>query len=168
MSRLFAICIIAFISSFSPFSFASLSTASWEHEVIGIAPSSDHSDIERHVRDQIMDEFFLWQGTHYLYGGNTHKGIDCSAFTRTILYPLTHRRLPRTALEQSHKGIFVSRNHLRTGDLVFFMTKPNTRHVGIYVGHNQFIHASSSRGVTLSALTNAYWQAHYLTARRVV
>ena len=50
---------------------------------------------------------------------------------------------------------------------MFFQTGPNRRHVGVYIGNSQFIHASSSQGVTVSTLTDAYWQAHYITARRV-
>lgn len=48
------------------------------------------------------------------------------------------------------------------------MTAPSTRHVGVYVGNNQFIHASKIRGVTISDLDNTYWASHYETARRVV
>ena len=58
-------------------------------------------------------------------------------------------------------------DHEGGGDLVFFQTGPNRKHVGVYIGDNRFIHASSSQGVTVSTLTDDYWQAHYITARRV-
>ena len=80
---------------------------------------------------------------------------------------VAHLNLPRTTGEQIHRGVQVTQYRLRPGDLVFFQTGPNRRHVGVYIGNSQFIHASSSQGVTVSTLTDTYWQAHYITARRV-
>ena len=80
---------------------------------------------------------------------------------------VAHLNLPRTTGEQIHRGVQVTQYRLRPGDLVFFQTGPNRRHVGVYIGNSEFIHASSSQGVTVSTLTDAYWQAHYITARRV-
>ncbi|MEB5959755.1 NlpC/P60 family protein [Enterobacter sichuanensis] len=119
------------------------------------------------LQQKIMSEFLLWKGTRYQWGGDSHTGIDCSAFTRRIIDKTIHLRLPRTALEQSRTGRKVRVNQLNAGDLVFFMTRPNVRHVGVYVGKGKFIHASSSQGVMVSELSDAYWQEHYLTARRV-
>ncbi|EPK7281921.1 NlpC/P60 family protein [Citrobacter farmeri] len=114
-----------------------------------------------------MSEFAAWRGTDYRLGGDSRRGIDCSAFTRRIIASVINRRLPRTALEQSHTGHPVSQRELNVGDLVFFKTEPNVHHVGVYIGNDSFIHASSSQGVTLSHLSNQYWQEHYLTARRI-
>jgi lipoprotein Spr len=75
--------------------------------------------------------------------------------------------LPRTTGEQIHRGVQVAQYRLKAGDLVFFQTGPNRRHVGVYIGDSQFIHASSSQGVTVSTLTDNYWQEHFITARRV-
>lgn len=119
------------------------------------------------LKRRIMSEFAAWRGTDYRWGGDSRNGIDCSAFTRRIIASTIHRRLPRTAQEQSHTGQRISQRELNVGDLVFFKTEPNVHHVGVYVGNDAFIHASSSQGVTLSHLSNHYWQAHYLTARRV-
>lgn len=122
---------------------------------------------EGNLKQRIMDEYAKWKGTHYLWGGNSHNGIDCSAFTRRVIHTVAHLNLPRTAAEQSHTGYPVQQEQLKPGDLVFFMTKPNVRHVGVFVGNDQFIHASSSQGVMLSHLSGSYWQEHYLTARRM-
>lgn len=71
------------------------------------------SEIERFVLQQkIMDEFFIWKGTRYLWGGDSHNGIECSAFFRRIIYKALHRHLPRTALEQSHTGRKLQPNNL--------------------------------------------------------
>ncbi|MFI7811717.1 C40 family peptidase [Citrobacter werkmanii] len=119
-------------------------------------------------RQRIMQEYFRWQGTRYLWGGDSHRGIDCSAFTRRIMLAALHRHLPRTAAEQKRTGTAVLQRDLEPGDLVFFITKPHCHHVGIYVGKGLFIHASSSHGVMMSSLDSPYWHAHYLTARREV
>ena len=64
-------------------------------------------------------------------------------------------------------GKSIAKNELKTGDLVFFRTSRNTRHVGIYLNDNKFIHASSSKGVTTSSLKNKYWSQKYWTAKRL-
>lgn len=76
--------------------------------------------------------------------------------------------LPRTTSQQIRKGTAVRKTALQPGDLVFFSTGPRQRHVGVYIGDNQFIHASKEKGVTISSLSNGYWRARYLAARRVV
>lgn len=122
---------------------------------------------EGDLKQRIMDEFAVWKGTRYLWGGDSHNGIDCSAFTRRVIHTVSHLNLPRTAAEQSHIGYLIQQEQLKPGDLVFFMTKPNVRHVGVFVGNDQFIHASSSHGVMISHLSGSYWQEHFLTARRM-
>ncbi|MDE9480182.1 C40 family peptidase, partial [Xenorhabdus bovienii] len=74
----------------------------------------------------------------------------------------------RSTLEQQNIGQTVSRSKLRVGDLVLFNTGIRMRHVGIYLGNNQFVHASTSSGVIVSKLTDAYWSKRYYGARRVL
>jgi lipoprotein Spr len=128
--------------------------------------NEEHSKPQISLNKRIMKQYERWRGTPYLYGGADHRGIDCSAFTQKVISSLFHRNIPRTAKEQSKKGWFVYQNKLQPGDLVFFETKPNVRHVGVYVGGGSFMHASSSHGVMVSSLYNRYWNAHFLTARR--
>jgi cell wall-associated NlpC family hydrolase len=56
---------------------------------------------------------------------------------------------------------------MRAGDLVFFRTADRQKHVGIYLDDGEFLHASSSQGVTISPMQNDYWQQNYWTARRL-
>ncbi|HDR2454807.1 TPA: C40 family peptidase [Enterobacter ludwigii] len=119
------------------------------------------------LRTRILDQYQKWKGTHYQWGGTTHRGVDCSALMQHLFSDAAHLNLPRTTGEQIHRGVKVAQYRLKAGDLVFFQTGPDRRHVGVYIGNSQFIHASRSQGVTVSTLTDDYWQAHYITARRV-
>lgn len=163
---------IAFVfSSSTTFAFEKINPEEWGGDPVFTFNSSPlllSTLKEENLRQRIMDEYAQWKGTRYLWGGNSHNGIDCSAFTRRVIHTVAHLNLPRTAAEQSHTGYPVQQEQLKPGDLVFFMTKPNVRHVGVFVGNDQFIHASSSQGVMLSHLSGSYWQEHYLTARRMV
>jgi len=101
-----------------------------------------HSPYERSLFVKVVKSFL---GAPYRFGGDSLRGLDCSAFVRRI-YQIFDVHLPRTAYEQAQVGMRVDRSELREGDLVFFNTCRPYGHVGIYIGNNQFIHASSSRG----------------------
>ena len=109
-------------------------------------------------------------GTPYVYGGSSPSGFDCSGFTMYV-FAQVGIKLPHGATSQLSYGTEVSRSDLQPGDLVFFQDYGAVAsHVGIYIGGDQFIHASSSSGnsrcVTISSLTETYYANHYLTARR--
>lgn len=119
------------------------------------------------IKSRILEQYKNWKGTRYHFGGTTRRGIDCSALMQRLFSDSINLALPRTTGEQIHRGQSVSQRQLKPGDLVFFNTGPDRRHVGVYIGGDEFIHASSSQGVTISMLSNHYWQHHYITARRV-
>ncbi|WP_310551135.1 C40 family peptidase [Paenibacillus glufosinatiresistens] len=107
-------------------------------------------------------------GTPYKYGGSTTTGFDCSGFILHIMdnYKLD---LPRTSQTQAKSGSYVAKENLRIGDLVFFNTNGRgISHAGIYMGENKFAHSSSSKGVTISSLSEGYYTNRYVTARRVL
>ena len=106
-------------------------------------------------------------GAPYRLGGATVKGIDCSAFVRKM-YEFFDITLPRTAREQSTVGMQVKRDELVEGDLVFFRTKKPIGHVGIYIGNNEFVHASyKAKAVRIDSLDRPYFQKRSQRAVRL-
>ncbi|MBR9884763.1 MAG: peptidase P60 [Oceanospirillales bacterium] len=120
------------------------------------------------VRADLMSQYRLWAGTPYRLGGVDRNGVDCSGFVLRVFDDLYDLRLPRTTEAQLALGSPIERDELQTADLVFFKTSWKVRHVGIYLGGGDFLHASTSRGVMISSLDNPYWQRHYLASRRMV
>jgi peptidoglycan endopeptidase LytE len=107
-------------------------------------------------------------GAPYRWGGSSVTGIDCSAFVKKI-YNMFNIDLPRTSVEQSRVGMRVSRSELTVGDLLFFKTKRDVGHVGIYVGNNEFVHASSrKRGVRIDNLDTPYYDKRFVRATRLM
>ena len=119
----------------------------------------------------VVDFAMQYLGVPYAYGGTSGSGFDCSGFTMHV-YSNFGVSLAHGATPQLNNGYAVSQSELQPGDLVFFFGTYNTSsaasHVGIYVGGNQFIHASTSRGVIISSLGESYYANRYLTARRVL
>jgi cell wall-associated NlpC family hydrolase len=105
-------------------------------------------------------------GTPYRFGGDSERGLDCSAFTRRV-YRGQGVELPRNSREQARVGTDVA--SVRTGDLVFFDTSINggISHVGVYLGNNTFAHASSSKGVTKSSLREKYYVKRFVKGGRI-
>ena len=106
-------------------------------------------------------------GAPYRFGGSSLKGIDCSSFVQKI-YRIFDITLPRNARQQSKVGISISRENLTQGDLVFFHTKRSLGHVGIYIGNNEFVHASSKKKVVrIDSLNTPYYQKRFQRAVRI-
>jgi cell wall-associated NlpC family hydrolase len=108
------------------------------------------------------------KGTPYRFGGTTPKAFDCSGFVWYV-FDQQGIRLPRTADRQFETGRTVAVRELQPGDVVFFTTyEKGASHCGIYIGQGKFVHASSSRGVSVAGLADSYWKARYLGARRML
>ena len=108
-----------------------------------------------------------WKGTPYRLGGKSRRGIDCSAFVQVGYYDVFNEMLPRTTGEQARLGRWIPLADAKEGDLVFFKTGRRLRHVGIYLGNAEFLHASTSQGVMISSLANPYWRRAFWQVRRV-
>lgn len=109
-------------------------------------------------------------GCRYSYGSSGPSAFDCSGFT-SYLYRQQGYTLPRTSASQGSYGTYVEKQNLTAGDLVFFSNRSDRKinHVGVYVGDNNFIHASTSgRGVVMDSLGTNYYTRNYVTARRIL
>lgn len=108
-------------------------------------------------------------GVPYKLGGSTLKGIDCSAFVKKI-FGIFNIELPRTVREQLRLGKKVDRHELEEGDLVVFKTqRANGLHVGIYIGDNQFVHASyRSKEVRVDTLETPYFNQRFIKGVRLI
>ncbi len=111
-------------------------------------------------------------GRRYVWGAEGPRAFDCSGFTQYVMRKTKGVRLPRVSRKQAYYGKYVSRSHLRPGDLVFFDTSRRRRgyvnHVGIYIGNNKFIHASSARHrVVITSLNRPFYRARFKWGRRI-
>lgn len=124
--------------------------------------------------NEILAEADTYLGTPYRFGGMTRRGIDCSAFVLSVFGATTGIALPRIAAEQAQQGDRVDTEDLKKGDLLFFSQR-GTRisHVGIVYdidadGVVSFIHAATSKGVSIAKLTDKYWAPRYKFAKRII
>ena len=109
-----------------------------------------------------------YEGVPYKLGGNSMRGIDCSAFTRKV-YGIFSIDLPRTAREQLQQGKRVGRDNLDTGDLVFFQTRRNRIHVGIFLGGSEFFHLSSrNRAGKVDSIDSTYFSTRFISGVRLM
>lgn len=108
-------------------------------------------------------------GTRYRYGGDDGRGFDCSGLVGHVYREYNGMKLPRTVREMFRIGRPVDGDRFRTGDLLFFNTDGRgPSHVGIYLGNSTFLHASSSDGVEITDIDDAYYARRYLGARRLL
>jgi lipoprotein Spr len=116
---------------------------------------------------QKIDE---WWGTPYVLGGSSKRGVDCSYFTLDVMNAIYNTNLKRTAAEQYTQSKKIDWSDLKEGDLIFFKTdgSRSISHVGIYMTNNKFAHASTSQGVTISDLSEPYWQKRLYSLGRVL
>jgi len=124
-------------------------------------------DVESITNNALLVEIEKWWGTRYKYGGASQNGIDCSAYTGTLVHKLYGLVLPRTSREQYEECAKLEKDDLQLGDLVFFKSGRRISHVGLYLGNGYFTHASTSIGVTISHLTEEYWSRKYIGGGRI-
>lgn len=116
----------------------------------------------------LVEEAAGWIGTPYLYGGTTRAGADCSGLVMEVYREVCGVKLPRSSAAQSRWCAPVAPDKMQPGDLVFFAAdSAQVSHVGMFIGDGRMIHASSSRGVMVSALDNPYWLSRFYSIGRV-
>ena len=147
------------------FQVAAGNTLGWVHSAYLSAGGVDVS-----TGGAIVGEALAYAGVPYLWAGTTPDGFDCSGFTWYVLNQVLANDFPRPMEEQVVSGTSVEPEDLLAGDLVFFQNtyQWGLSHVGFYLGDGRFVNAGSEHdGVGISSLTDPYWQARYVTARRV-
>lgn len=129
------------------------------------------TDTEATEKTAVVEYAKQYLGYRYVPGGGTPStGFDCSGFT-SYVYKHFGISLSRTSKDQAKNGTAVEKNNLQLGDILIFNNTANTAigHVGIYVGDNNFIHASNpSEGVKITSLSSSYYKSRYVGARRVI
>lgn len=121
------------------------------------------------VIEAIIDYAYTYLGTPYAYGGSSYSGTDCSGFTMRVFGEYGYS-LPHGCTGQYRLCTPVTTAERQRGDLVFFTNYGygGFEHVGIYLGGGAFIHASSSKGVIVSYLSETYYAENYIGAARLI
>lgn len=136
-------------------------------QVKELAQSEEVSEMD--IKDRLM--LFAKKMLHlpYKFGANGVSGVDCSSYVQKV-FSIAGIHLPRSAREQFAVGEKVDKKELAVGDLVFFQTYARfPSHVGIYLGNNLFIHASSkTKRVTIDSLEHPYYVSRYIGAKRLL
>lgn len=109
-----------------------------------------------------------WYGVPYKYAGCQKSGVDCSCFTTILYEEVYNKKIARTAAEMFIACDKIEMKDAQIGDLVFFKIGGKTiSHVGVLVKNRYFIHSSTSRGVILNSLEEAYYKTYFFCAGRV-
>ncbi len=131
-------------------------------QIMGVAVSAT-------TNSKMYQFVYDWIGTPYRLGGNSKKGIDCSKFAAQL-----YDQVFNTSIGYNSRNIYsnvdkVKKGDLTPGDFVFFKIRSkNITHVGVYIGDNKFAHASTSKGVMISNLDEAYWKRYYFNGGRIL
>lgn len=125
-------------------------------------------EVEKLTNKKLIEYVHQWWAVPYRIGGNSKEGIDCSAFVQGLTNEAFGVSLPRTSREQADFCKEIPKQDLKEGDLVFFASGRSISHVGMYISNNKFVHASTSMGVVISDLNEAYWSRRFVKAGRLL
>jgi cell wall-associated NlpC family hydrolase len=124
--------------------------------------------------DKIVRNALKYKGVKYKFGGTTRRGMDCSGVVY-VAFGQESFKLPRVSRDMAKRGKKISLNKTQKGDLLFFQTNKSRRrinHVGLVVsnikGQIRFIHATTSKGVIVSNLSQKYWKKAFVKATKVL
>ncbi|MBL4653226.1 MAG: C40 family peptidase [Flavobacteriales bacterium] len=118
---------------------------------------------------KLFDFVCQWTETPYKYAGKSLSGVDCSSFAKALHWEVYNIRLLGNSTALPSECMPVEQNELKQGDLIFFnIYGAKISHVGVYLGDNKFVHASTKLGVTINDLSEKYYAKRYFSAGRVV
>lgn len=125
-------------------------------------------DISYVNNPRLYDNLSQWMGTPYKYAGQGKNGIDCSGLVCRLIQDSYNISIAGSSKDLFKETEEIKKKELREGDLVFFkIRKGRISHVGVYLGKNKFVHASSSSGVIISDLDEPYYEKYYYSAGRL-
>lgn len=109
-----------------------------------------------------------WYGVPYRYGGCDKSGVDCSCFANVLYQQVYSKTIARSANDIFKSCDQLSLGELQQGDFLFFkIGGTSITHVGIFLKGTYFIHSSSSRGVILNSLDEAYYKKYFFCAGKL-
>ena len=141
--------------------------------------SSTKSVVKKPVRpttkvDRIVSNALEYKGVRYKFGGTTNRGMDCSGVIY-VAFGSENVQLPRISRDMAKRGKKIPLSKVEKGDLLFFRTNKSKRsinHVGLVVsnkkGQISFVHATTSRGVIVSFLSEKYWNKAFVKATTIL
>lgn len=138
----------------------------------GLARASIRLGVDINLQDnhKLYLEASNWIGVPYRPGGDSKRGTDCSGFVRQLYRKVYRMQVPRNTEDLKKESRKVAKRSLREGDLVFFTSNRSRRkvaHVGVYLKDGKFIHASTSKGVIVSRLSENYYSKHWISGGRI-
>lgn len=154
-----------------------LATDAGEYFVSAVENSSESTTLPSYsaqeallLREQLVTTSKKYIGVPYVWGGSSPYGFDCSGYTQYV-YKKVGLSINRVVVAQMSNGIIVPKENLQPGDLVVFSNTGSYgfgSHIGMYLGNDQVIHASETKGITIVSLSNSYFASHYQCGIRVV
>jgi lipoprotein Spr len=141
-----------------------------KQEEIEIKKPAEEIKIEtKNISDKTLANFIRdWYGVTYRYGGSDKHGIDCSHFAARLYADVYNKKISGAANTIEPSTVTVKTTDIQEGDLVFFKIQQNkVSHVGVYIGNNKFVHASTKLGVIISDLDEAYYKKYFYKAGKL-
>ncbi len=105
-------------------------------------------------------------GKGYAWGGNGPDNYDCSGLVQSIYNKVGGVQMPRVTTDQVKVGTTVAMSQLQPGDLLYWGSVDAPYHIGIYIGNNQYVHASTpDKGVVMQNISSYFYPC---IAKRVI